>query len=51
LPLAGNSHHADEHKRLAAALELEEDGAERGHKEVVSSAAVAALKAEQRKKE
>jgi hypothetical protein len=47
--LAGNSHHADEHKRLAAALE--EDGAERGHKEVVSSAAAAALKAEQMEKE
>jgi hypothetical protein len=47
--LAGNSHHADEHKRLAAALE--EDGAERRHKEVVSSAAAAALKAEQMEKE
>lgn len=47
--LAGNSHHADEHKRLAAALE--EEGAESGRKEVVSSAAAAALKAEQMNEE
>ena len=47
--LAGNSHHADEHKRLATALE--EEGAESGRKEVVSSAAAAALKAEQMNKE
>ncbi len=47
--LAGSSHHADEHKRLAA--ELEEEGVESAHKEVVSSAAAAALKAEQMNKE
>lgn len=48
--LAGSSHHADEHKRLGEVLK-EQDGPERGNKEVVSSAAAAAIKAKQMEKE
>ena len=48
--LAGSSHHADEHKRLAAVLEAEETKMSI-HKEVVSSAEAAAMKAKRMEKD